>query len=359
MNIATWRDAKTEKNIIQQYDLPFPWPPQCDRQKESVMQQESQAGQLWGIVLAGGNGTRVRGFLSQLCNNRGIKQYCAVVGRRSMLEHTLARVEMLIPRQRILVVVSEDHQPEISQQLAHWPSENVIVQPENRDTTAGILLPLVHIARRDPHALISVFPSDHFVRDEKRFMTFVDHAVKETILFPESFVLLGMTPDRLEDGYGWIEPSIEQSDRITHPVTRFWEKPPPSQAQILWDRGALWNSFVCVTSCHTLWEMVRLALPDTYLHFMELYHALGTPEAQRVTKRMYSRLRAINFSAGVCEPWAPMLRVLPVPDVGWSDWGSVERIVATVELLGKKHELLARLHRSELQSLSMERIIAA
>ncbi len=125
MNIATWRDAKTEKNIIQQYDLPFPWPPQCDRQKESVMQQESQAGQLWGIVLAGGNGTRVRGFLSQLCNNRGIKQYCAVVGRRSMLEHTLARVEMLIPRQRILVVVSEDHQPEISQHLAHWPSEKM------------------------------------------------------------------------------------------------------------------------------------------------------------------------------------------------------------------------------------------
>jgi mannose-1-phosphate guanylyltransferase len=117
------------------------------------MKQESQEGQLWGIILAVGDGARVCGFLSQLCENREIKQFCAVVGRRSRLEHTLARVEMLIPRQRILVVVSGDHQPEISQQLAHWPVENVILQPENRDTTAGILLPLAHIAHRDPHAL--------------------------------------------------------------------------------------------------------------------------------------------------------------------------------------------------------------
>ncbi len=73
------------------------------------MNQDSQKEHLWGVVLAGGDGTRVRGFLSQLCNNRGIKQFCAVVGRRSMLEHTLARAEMLIPRQRILIVVSADH----------------------------------------------------------------------------------------------------------------------------------------------------------------------------------------------------------------------------------------------------------
>ena len=57
--------------------------------------------QVWGIVLAAGDGARVRAFLSNLCGGRGIKQFCAVIGRRSMLEHTLVRVEMLIPRQRI------------------------------------------------------------------------------------------------------------------------------------------------------------------------------------------------------------------------------------------------------------------
>jgi mannose-1-phosphate guanylyltransferase len=67
---------------------------------------------LWGIVLAAGEGARVRGFLQQLCGGRGIKQFCAVIGRRSLLEHTLARVEQLIPRERMLVVVSTDHQEE-------------------------------------------------------------------------------------------------------------------------------------------------------------------------------------------------------------------------------------------------------
>lgn len=314
------------------------------------MYHEPQTGQLWGIVLAAGDGTRVRAFLSNLCGNRGIKQFCAVIGHRSMLEHTLARVEMLIPRQRILVVVSSDHQPEIAQQLAHWPCENVIVQLENRDTTAGILLPLVHIAKRDPSATVAIFPSDHFIANAQRFMDCVLHAVSETHWFPESFILLGMTPDRVENGYGWIEAAGTENHRLTRAVKHFWEKPSAAQAEILWQQRALWNSFVCVTKCHTLWEMVQEAAPDVYFHFLRIYRALGTPETQHITRRTYRHLRAVNFSSGVCELWATTLRVLPVPDVGWSDWGSVERIVATVEQLGKKSELLARLNRSHYRS---------
>ena len=99
---------------------------------------------LWGIVLAGGDGTRVRDFLRQCCGGRGIKQFCAVIGQRSMLEHTLACIERLIPRERTLVVVSQDHRAEATPQLAHWPPENIIWQPMNRDTAPGVLLPLAH-----------------------------------------------------------------------------------------------------------------------------------------------------------------------------------------------------------------------
>jgi len=83
------------------------------------MSQTPSIGKLWGIILAGGEGTRVRPFLQHLCANRGIKQFCAVTGRRSMLEHTLARVERLIPRQRIVIVVSRQHRREVAEQLAH------------------------------------------------------------------------------------------------------------------------------------------------------------------------------------------------------------------------------------------------
>src|SRR5713101_5744762 len=123
---------------------------------------------LWGIVLAAGEGTRVRDFLAQLCGGQGIKQFCAVVGRRSLLEHTLARVERLIPRERILIVVSPRHRQEVEQQLAHWPADNIIYQPANRDTAPGILLPLAHVSHRDPLATVTVFPSDHFVVEEEQ-----------------------------------------------------------------------------------------------------------------------------------------------------------------------------------------------
>ncbi|NOT57242.1 MAG: NTP transferase domain-containing protein, partial [Deltaproteobacteria bacterium] len=140
---------------------------------------------LWGIVLAAGEGTRVREFLTQLCGGRGIKQFCAVTGRRSMLRHTLDRAERLIPREHILVVVSTDHRPEVESQLSSWPTENVIFQPRNRDTAPGILLPLAYVSHRDPLANVAIFPSDHFIQQEKPFMRAVSRAVAEVERFPQ------------------------------------------------------------------------------------------------------------------------------------------------------------------------------
>jgi mannose-1-phosphate guanylyltransferase len=308
------------------------------------MSHKPRLGQLWGIVLAGGEGTRVRSFLSRLCGGRGIKQFCAVIGRRSMLEHTLVRVERLIPKERVLVIIGQDHQEEAARQLGHWPAENIIVQPQNRDTTAGILLPLAHISHRDPHAQVAIFPSDHFILQEERFIDLVQQAVWETHYFPENFILLGMIPDRFEEGYGWIEFETEDSPGLTNPVTHFWEKPSLAQAHSLWQQGALWNSFVCVTQHETLWRMVKQATPDIYRDFLQIFQTLKTSQTESVIRQVYRRLRAVNFSSGVCEPCARMLRVLPVPEIGWSDWGTVERIMATVEELGKKPEVLARLN---------------
>jgi mannose-1-phosphate guanylyltransferase len=140
---------------------------------------------LWGIVLVGGEGTRLRAFLQHLCGGRGIKQFCAVIGRRSMLEHTLARVERLIPRERMVVMVSADHRYEAAQQLAQWPADNIIYQPANRDTAPGILLPLAHVSHRDPFATVALFPADHFIVEEERFMASVQCAVAETQGFPK------------------------------------------------------------------------------------------------------------------------------------------------------------------------------
>jgi mannose-1-phosphate guanylyltransferase len=307
---------------------------------------ERTAGHLWGIVLAAGEGTRVRAFLARLGHGRGIKQFCAVIGRRSMLEHTLARVERLIPRERILIVVSPSYREEIGQQLGHWPPENVIFQPANRETAPGILLPLVHLWHRDPCAMVAIFPSDHFIVDEARFMAYVHRAVVETERFPQEMTLLGMPPDRAEEGYGWIE-GAEQPGRETRAVERFWEKPPLAQSLQLLERGALWNTFVCVTRATILWDVVRWAAPDLYAAFVTIARSLGSRQAAQMTVSVYQTMRSVNFSSEVCERCPSWLRVLPVPDVGWSDWGSAERILASLQRIGKLDECLARLRKRE------------
>ncbi|MGH7963649.1 MAG: sugar phosphate nucleotidyltransferase [Candidatus Binatia bacterium] len=300
-------------------------------------------GKLWGIVLAGGEGTRVQDFLRQICGGRGIKQFCAVIGRRSMLEHTLARVERLIPRERILVVVSRHHREEVAQQLAHWPAANVIVQPTNRETTPGILLPLAHLSHRDPEATVAVFPSDHFILDETTFMATVGKAVAEVQYYPQSPILLGMKPEGAEEGYGWIEAGRYEPGRESRAVHRFCEKPASAYACKLLDRGALWNTLVFVVSAPTLWAMVRQAAPDLCHTFNTVRLMLRSAHAPLFTEHVYETMRVVNFSIGVCEPLASWLRVMPVPEVGWSDWGSMERICASLQRLGKWEECLARL----------------
>src|SRR5215510_12457139 len=299
--------------------------------------------QLWGIVLAAGEGTRVRAFLSDLCGGRGIKQFCAVQGQRTLVQATLDRVERLIARRRIMVVVSRHHREEVTQQLKKWPAENIIFQPENCDTTAALLLPLAYIARRDPLATVAIFPSDHFILQEGQFMEAVRHGVWETQAFPWHMTVLGISSGGPKDGYGWILPGEEEKERETRAVREFWEKPSPAQVQQLWQQGALLNTFVCIAQSATIWSMVHRVVPEVYERFRQIRRALGTPEEEKVIEQLYTTMPAVNFCAGVCEPLATELRVLPVADVGWSDWGTVERIWATMEQLGKQADLLARL----------------
>ncbi len=298
---------------------------------------------LWGIVLAAGEGTQTREFLQQLCSGRSVKQFCVITGERSMLQHTLARVERLIPRERILVVVSRNHRDEVQQQLASWPKRNVLFQPANRDTAPGILLPLMHVMRRDPGAIIASFPSDHFIMDEDRFAGIIARAIAEAQYFPRELILLGMTPDRAEESYGWIEPAGAEAGRDSRAIRKFWEKPTPADARALMARGALWNTFVFVAQSATLWRLFRRAAPDLCNIFDTIFPLLDSSYAELLTAHAYQIMPSLNFASGVCEPLASWLRVLPASECGWSDWGSAERILASLQRIRKLDERRARL----------------
>jgi mannose-1-phosphate guanylyltransferase len=164
---------------------------------------------------------------------------------------------------------------------------------------------------------------------------------------PVTFQLLGTLPDRAERDYGWIEPARQEIDRESRAVLRFVEKPSSTHACELMARGALWNTFVFAAQATILWAMVRRTAPDLSQVFERIRRilSLSSPYAPFFTEHAYERMRTVNFSSEVCEPLVSWLRVLPAPEVGWSDWGTAERILASLQGVGKLEECLARLRR--------------
>jgi mannose-1-phosphate guanylyltransferase len=299
-----------------------------------------------GIVLSAGDGTRLRDFVRQHRGDDLPKQYVNFVGSRSMLEHTWDRAESLIPAQRLFVVIAKQHLrfSEVRRQLATKPAENVIVQPANRETAPGILLPLLHIYKRNPNAIVALFPSDQFVLEEERFMDYVDDAFRLVEANLSHLVLLGLEPDGPDPEYGYIvpgskiDPSAPDSARR---VEMFVEKPSLDGAGKIIARGALWNSLVMVFACRPLLSIMERAASQIFRSFERLSGAIATTDEQLVAEGIYQQLPSLNFSKGVLEalPFEHRnsLLVLPVRGVTWSDWGASDRLVSTLDLLRTKN----------------------
>src|SRR5205807_2156771 len=123
-------------------------------------------------------------------------QYCSIFGKNTMLRNTLERAREILPPSRILTIINKKHIDFAREDLADQPAENIIVQPANCETGPGILYPLLHVYHRDPESVVALFPSDHFVREDRLFMAYVEDAAKFVGLHPDLLVVLGIEPDR-------------------------------------------------------------------------------------------------------------------------------------------------------------------
>jgi mannose-1-phosphate guanylyltransferase len=316
----------------------------------------------WGIVLSGGNGTRLRDLVYRKRADHLPKQYLSFIGKRSMLEHTLYRAEKLIPAQKLLIVTVKEHLQfvEVCRQIASRPRDCIVIQPHNKDTAPGILLPLIHLHKRDPDALAAVFPSDHFVLEEDIFMRHVDYAFRIVEADDSRMVLLGLEPDGPDPEYGYIVPGERVGTfpiNSTKQVEMFVEKPSSESAKRIIEKGALWNTMVMVFSCKTLLSVIQHAAPDLYHSFSPILDALGTTAERNVVEEVYQNLKPVNFSKGVIEalPFEHRgnLVVLPVQGVTWSDWGTPEHLSSTLRHLGGRNHPPSQPVASEESSLTV------
>ena len=291
---------------------------------------------LWGIILAGGEGRRLREFIRTRYHSNVPKQYCTFIGTRSMLRHTIDRCEMLIPPERLLTIISRHHLQYAQHHLYDRPSGTVIIQPYTRETASGILYPLLHIHTREPDALVAIFPSDHFVLKEDRFMDYVRFAAEFIEYSPHSMVLLGVEPDHPEKEYGWIEINSEiRHDKWKRIFTirRFIEKPDAFDIQFAGKN--LWNTMVCVCRVHTLLDHFRTLTPNLYETFQRIKNLLGSSREKDAVEKIFTHLAPVNFSRALLEKNPEGLCVLRMDDVYWNDWGNPERILSDLRRLTK------------------------
>ena len=208
----------------------------------------SKRSNCWGVILAGGSGSRLTSLTIDGDGTVIPKQYCSFLGGPSLLRKTIDRLGVVIDPRRIVIVVSAQHRRWWERETLDIVPENVIVQPCNRGTACGVLLPLISILSRDRSARVVVSPADHYVADESTLTASLIAAQTYVDALPDRLVLLGMVPDSPDTGYGWITPSPGRPGTVRS-VASFVEKPDGKVAEELMRSGALWSSFTFVSEC--------------------------------------------------------------------------------------------------------------
>jgi mannose-1-phosphate guanylyltransferase len=278
----------------------------------------------WAIVLAAGNGSRLSGLTHDSAGEAVPKQFCSLDGRTTLLGRTLTRAADVVGAERVTAVVSPLHRCYWEEPLRTLAQDNIVIQPQNRGTAIGILLPTLRIAARDPNARIVILPSDHFVADE----SILTHALTDTLAdideHDQGVALLGIEADEADPELGYIVPGTADHPRLRR-VHRFVEKPLAARARRLIARGALWNSFILACRATSLIDLFVHRCPDV----VHLLRAIDSHDYASLS-HAYTELPEIDFSRHIATGQERQLAVTTVPRCGWNDLGTPHRLARTL-----------------------------
>src|SRR5580700_5378184 len=144
----------------------------------------------WAVVLAGGDGVRLRDLTLRIAGDSRPKQFCRIVGGRTLFSQTRARLEPLFSSDRRVTVVSRAHERDYREDLSNEDDSCVIAQPLNRGTAVAIVVAIVQILQRDPKAVIGLFPCDHYYSDDDSFRLTIRSAADCAERYRRSIILV-------------------------------------------------------------------------------------------------------------------------------------------------------------------------
>lgn len=272
------------------------------------------------LILAGGSGTRFWPL------SRGLrpKQLLSLDGDASLLRATVDRLAPDIPPTSVWISTTEALADAIRAELPDVPADHILVEPIGRNTAPAIGYAVRSMPKAAREGVIAVLPADHRVEDTASFRRVLSEAGKAA-LNGDRILTLGITPHRVETGYGYLElgASLPGVDGLRR-VARFTEKPDRATAE-QWTSGGqhLWNAGIFVFRGQTLLDALATHEPEIARGIEAI---AASPES---TDSLYRALPAVSIDYGVMERQDD-LATLPL-DCGWSDLGSWQALAEIAE----------------------------
>ena len=274
---------------------------------------------LYAVIMAGGGGTR----LWPISRKEMPKQLLPLLGKETLFQSTVARLETLFSPDHILVVTVAEQARIMQEQVPAIPVENYLIEPAPRGTASVVALAAAVLKKRDPQAVMAIQTADHHIRNRDLF----NYLIKTAIDVAEKnyLVTLGITPTFPSTGYGYIQQGELLNGDYRYPVytvKRFKEKPDEATAQQFLGSGDhSWNSGMFVWRVDSILGEIERQMPELFHVIDQIALAWDTPERDEVLRSHWQDLKSQTIDYGIMEQ-AEHVAVLPAGGLGWSDVGS-------------------------------------
>lgn len=249
------------------------------------------------------------------------KQFLDILNTgKTLLQSTYDRFISFIPNENIFIVTSEEYVSIVKEQLPQLPFENIIGEPERKNTAPCIALIALKLKKMNPEANLIVAPSDHMIDDKAAFKQNCEQALDFTSAH-NAFVTLGIRPSYANTGYGYIQFEQNTLPSGIYAVKRFTEKPNQEKAIAFFtDGGYLWNSGIFIWKAKDIVNAFRVHMPEMFDIFSCGLIDLNTANEANAVKHIYKHCESISIDYAILEK-ADNVHVIPAT-FDWSDLGT-------------------------------------
>jgi len=277
------------------------------------------------VIMAGGVGTR----FWPLSRKIKPKQFLPIISEKSMLEETVERLLPLIPLEKIYTIANADLTQTIKDLLPNLPEDNLLVEPQAKNTAPSLVLATAWVYLQNPSAVLAALPADHLIKDASLFLKKLE-AGASLAAEGEFLITFGIPPTYPATGYGYIHFSkdnpLKSKEEPFYHVQEFKEKPEYEQARVFLEEGTYsWNSGMFIWQARVFAQKLEKYAPSMFPYWERMLAALKDKNKNEI-ESIFEEITSISIDYALMEEAKEGVLVCP-GNFGWSDVGSWSSLI--------------------------------